>query len=48
MLSLTKESNILKVTFLNENHEFFESMANYIEVLSIDEYPTEIYSYTVT
>ena len=39
---------MLKVTFLNEDNSVFKSMKDYIEVLSIEGYPAEIYTYIVS
>ena len=46
-LSLTKETNKLKLVFNNENHEIFDEMANYIEVVSIEGYPQSTYTYII-
>lgn len=48
MVSLTSEANVLKITFLNEENDIFILMDEYIEVSSIEGYPKEVYSYTVT
>ena len=46
-LSLTAETNVLKLTYLNEENNIFNKMINYIKVTEIEGYPSNMYTYII-